>query len=388
MTPEFPMPRACPYHPPPGYDDLPGPVTRAELPSGEPVWVVTGYDEARALLTDPRISSDSTNPDHPEIALPRGAARPDRERKRLVQTFVEMDEPEHGDHRRAVIPEFTVRQARALRPAVQADADALLDRILAAGPPVELVSSYAVRLPAMTLARVFGVPEQDHAFFVEHAIPPVLNKDDAGPAFGALASYFGKRLEAAGDGVIGALGRRVTAGELSERQAVNTCLMLLVAGHETTANMIALGTLTLLAHPDQLAVVRREGAAGAVDELLRYLSIADTIPRVATADVAVGGTTIRAGDGVVLSLAASNRDDRAFTDAATLHVRRRARHHLAFGYGRHQCLGQNLARVELDVALTALFARVPDLRPAVGQDRLPVKPAVGLQGVTELPVVW
>ncbi|MFL6120506.1 cytochrome P450 [Actinophytocola sp.] len=392
MTPAaFPMARVCPYRLPPGYTGLraAGPVTRVSLGGGEWVWVVTDHDEVRALLTDPRMSSDSTNPAHPELGLPPGAPRPTPAQRLAVQTFVEMDDPGHRAQRRMVIPYFTVRRARRLRDHIQRTTDRLLDRMLAGTDPADLVTALAVPLPAFTLCRIFGVPQRDHRFFVTHAAVPVRSKKDAGPAFSALADYIDGLLEdpatARGDHLLGELARRVEAAELARTRAVDMVMMLLVAGHETTANTIALGTLTLLAHPGSWSAAPLPAV---VEEVLRHSSVADTVPRVAVDDVEIGGQRIRAGDGVILLLAAANRDEAVFPAADDFDPRRPHPRHLSFGYGPHQCLGQNLARVEVEVVLSTLRRRVPALRLARPAHQIPVKPALGLQGVTELPVAW
>lgn len=167
-------------------------------------------------------------------------------------------------------------------------------------------------------------------------------------------------------------------------------MFLLVAGHETTANVIGLSVLTLLEHPDQLAELRADAgvASGAVEELLRFLSVADELQRVAAADIEIGGVVVKEGDGVYLPNAAANRSPQVFADPDTLDVRRGTRHHLAFGYGVHQCIGQNLARAELEIALHELATRIPTLRLTEPLDALGIKPGGSVQGVFRLPVTW
>jgi cytochrome P450 len=166
--------------------------------------------------------------------------------------------------------------------------------------------------------------------------------------------------------------------------------MLLVAGHETTANMISLGVVALLKDPEQLAALQADPTKilMAVEELLRYFSIADPIPRLATEDVEVGGVTIKAGEGVIASGFAANFDPDAFTDAAEFDVERGTRSHVAFGYGPHQCLGQNLARQELEIVFETLFRRIPELKLAIPIEDIPFKEDGGLYGIHELPVAW
>jgi cytochrome P450 len=170
-------------------------------------------------------------------------------------------------------------------------------------------------------------------------------------------------------------------------------VLLLIAGHETTANMIALGTLALLEHPEQLAALRDAGnpqlVAAAVEELLRYLTIVHFgLRRVALADIEIGDRIIRAGDGVILATVAGNRDEQVFADPDRLDIHRDARRHVAFGFGVHQCLGQPLARVELQVAYGTLYRRIPSLRLAVDREQVPFKDDGLVYGVYELPVTW
>ncbi|MEU7133701.1 cytochrome P450 [Streptomyces sp. NPDC046261] len=393
-VPAVPMPRTCPYRPPGEYARLRarGPASRVTLAGGRWAWLVTGHREVRALLADPRMSADATDPRYPELAYVPEELLPSREVRRRTRTFVQMDLPEQGVHRRMVLGHFGSRRVAALRPFVEESARVLVGRMLAAGPPADLVRDFAAPLPAWVLTEVFGVPAADRPSFRAR-----LARGERG--IGELAPYLERVLaEGAADGLLGTMTARVRAGELTSRQALATLMMLLVAGHETTENMLAVGTLVLLTHP-----ARREGpppgprdVPGAVEELLRYVSTADLLSRVATADIDLaatgdegrGGVRIRAGDGVLLSLAAANRDGRVFADPDVFDPTRPGRGHLAFGHGPHQCLGNALARLELTVGLTVLLTRVPTLRPAVPAGRLPVKPALSLQGVTRLPVTW
>ncbi|MFI6291490.1 cytochrome P450 [Nonomuraea sp. NPDC050790] len=408
--PELPMPRACPYQPPPGYATLreQGPMARVRLRDGSAVWAVTGYSCARALLSDPRISSDALHPTHPELALPPGVPRHDPELRRQSLTFVEMDDPEHAEHRRMVIPYFSVRRVRALRPYLRAVTEDLVAKIVQKGPPADLVTSLAIPLPVLALCEVFGIPAPDRDAFRAWLTWPAGRAANAPSPMLAIDELITRLLHLKtaepADDLLSGLAARVKAGELSERQALETCSMLIMAGLETTANTLALAVLTLLAHPAQLATLRAESEtehirgpgpahepgtmAGAVDELLRYLTVADTIPRVALADVPVNGQTISAGDGVIVLLAAANRDAAAFPDPDRLDLLRPPGRHLAFSHGVHQCLGHALARAQVEIALTVLLTRLPEPRLAVPEDRLPIKPALSLQGVTSLPITW
>ncbi|MFE0148536.1 cytochrome P450 [Nonomuraea sp. NPDC059007] len=392
--PEIPMPRGCPYHPPPGYDRLRehGPLARAALRDGTPVWVVTGHAQARSLLADPRLSSDALHPAHPHLAREKGAPAPDAERKKRALSFVEMDDPLHAEHRRMVIPHFSLRRVRELRPHLRSLADGLITAMAGAGPPADLVSALAAPLPALTLCAVLGVPQEDQAVFTEHLRWPTLLDPAAGPPFRVvydlLARLLRDKAARPGDDVLSTLARRVAGGELSRRQAEEMAAMLVIAGHETTANTLALSVLTLLSRPGGLKALTAATMPRAVDELLRHTSVADPLPRVATAGISLGDRLIGDGDGVIVLLAAANRDAAAFPAPDDLDLDRRDARHLTFGHGPHQCLGNNLARAELETALSALLARLPTLRLAEPAGNLPVKPALSLQGVTRLPVTW
>ncbi|WP_414167875.1 cytochrome P450 [Streptoverticillium reticulum] len=393
-APVFPQGRGCPYQPPAAYPKLAehGPVTRVRLYDGREIWAVTGHAEARAVLTDPRFSSDRTHPAFPAI-LPRF----EEQRELPAVPMLGVDDPLHARQRRMFISAFGLKRINALRPQIQQIVDGLVDAMLAAGPGAELVSAYALPLPSMVICSLLGVPYADHEFFESRSRRLLLAQtaQEARAPRIDLQEYLGDLIDAKqsapGDGLLdGLVAEQYADGRIDRDELVMMSLLLLVAGHETTANMIALGAYTLLEHPDQLAALRAEPGLmpGAVEELLRYLSIADGLVRVAVEDAEIGGHTIRAGDGVVLPASVVNRDSAAYDRPDALDVRRSARHHIAFGFGVHQCLGQNLARAELEIALTTLFARIPSLRTAVPADELVLKPAGSLQGLVALPVTW
>jgi cytochrome P450 len=287
-----------------------------------------------------------------------------------------------------------------LRPAVQRIVDDLIDDLLAGPNPVDLVEAFALPVPSLVICELLGVPYADHGFFQDNS--KVLIRRSAEPeqraeGHRALSGYLddlmGEKLANPGADLLSGLARRVNAGELSRQEAAQMGVLLLIAGHETTANMIALGTLALLEHPDQLAVLRDEDdprvVAGAVEELLRYLNITHNgRRRVALEDIEIAGRTIRAGDGMIMANDIGNRDPDVFPDPDRLDIHRDARNHMAFGFGVHQCLGQPLARMELQVVYSTLYRRVPTLRRAVDLDRIPFKHDGSVYGVYELPVTW
>jgi cytochrome P450 len=391
---EFPMSRAtgCPLDPPPRLRELQRecPVTRVRLWDGSTPLLVTGYAEQRALLADPRVSAERTRPGYP-LQAPSGGAS---------LSFIAMDDPEHARQRRMVQGAFTVKRIAGMRPTVQRMVDDAIDALLAGPTPVDLVEALALPVPSLVICTMLGVPYEEHEFFQGITRTLVKRSSTAEQRDGArrqLAGYLdglvGARLEHPGDDLISGLAGRVAAGELSRPAATQTALLLLVAGHETTANMIALGTLALLEHPDQLAALRGaddpQVVGRAVEELLRYLTIVHGgRRRVALEDIEVGGRTVPAGTGLVLANDVGNRDPDVFADPDRLDLTRDAHHHVAFGFGMHQCLGQPLARMELQIVYSTLYRRIPTLRLAVERDQLRFKDDGLVYGVYELPVTW
>ncbi|MDF3298953.1 cytochrome P450 [Streptomyces tropicalis] len=389
----FPQDRTCPYHPPAGYDALRAdrPISRVSLYDGRPVWLVTGHEEARRLLADPRLSTDRTRP-----GFPMPSARFAAVRNRTI-ALLGIDDPEHRAQRRTVIPHFTVKRATALRPGIQRIVDDLLDAMIAQGPPAELVSAFALPVPSMVICTLLGVPYADHEFFEEQSRRLLRGPDasDTQEARELLEQYLGELIDRKrkepGDGLLDELvHQQLREGTLDRDELISLAVILLIAGHETTANMISLGTFTLLQHPERLAELRADPALlpAAVEELLRMLSIADGLLRLATEDIEVAGTTVRAGDGVAFSTSVINRDEEVYSAPDSLDFHRPVRHHVAFGFGIHQCLGQNLARAELEIALSSLLGRLPTLRLAAEPDTIPFKAGDTIQGMLELPVTW
>ncbi|MFI0980181.1 cytochrome P450 [Streptomyces sp. NPDC021093] len=392
----FPQDRTCPYAPPPGYDpvrETGRPVTRVQIYDGSEVWMVSGLAEARALLADQRLSSNRERPEFP--VFQRRLEGIERRRVELLG----VDDPEHNVQRRKLIPGFTLKRTTGLRPAIQATVDRLLDEMeaqLAAAPgtAIDLVSAFALPVPSIVICALLGVPYEDHDFF-EGETRKLLRgpePEDVEAARDSLDAYFGDlvdRKRARESGMpVGLLDDMVEVFEDKE-ELVQLAAILLLAGHETTSNMISLGTYTLLEHPEQLARFRDNpaGVPAACEELLRYLSIADGMSRLALEDIEIAGVTIRAGEAVILSTSLINRDPTVFEAPDKLDVERGERH-LAFGFGIHQCLGQNLARAEMEIALSTLFKRLPGLRLAVPAAEIPCKPGDTIQGFAELPVAW
>ncbi|WP_236792101.1 cytochrome P450 [Amycolatopsis sp. GM8] len=384
----------CPFDPPPEVRarQQEGPLSRVRLWDGSTPWLVTGYTEQRKLLADPRVSADISRPGYPSPAPITGQGS--------TISFILMDDPDHARLRRMVTGSFTVKRTETLRPAVQKIVDDLIDELLAGPRPVDLVEAFALPVPSLVICALLGVPYTDHEFFQDNS--KVIIRRDAKPeerAAGqrALGGYLdelmGEKLENPADDLLSGLAARVKAGELTRSEAAQMGVLLLIAGHETTANMIALGTLALLENPGQLALLResddRALVASAVEELLRYLNITHNgRRRVAREDIEIAGRTIRAGEGLILANDVGNRDGEMFPEPDRLDLTRNARGHVAFGFGVHQCLGQPLARLELQVVYSTLYRRIPTLALATDLERIPFKHDGSVYGVYELPVTW
>ncbi|GGY17586.1 cytochrome P450 [Streptomyces minutiscleroticus] len=387
-------PRDAPLDPPPLYTELRAkqPISRVSLWEGQlSPWLVTRWEDARAVLGSPAFSSDPTRPGAPTfkkdtVQNPRGF-------------FASHDDPVHAAMRRTLTREFMVKRITELRPAIARLTDELLTDLTELSGPADFVEHFALPLPSLVICELLGVPYEDHAFFQEHSRAIVdfnTTAQESMQAFARLAEYLLGLVETKrtrpGNDVITRLAAQVDEGVITDQDAADLSAFLLFAGHETTANMIALSTITLLSHPDQIPHILggQEQVAGAVEELLRYLSIVHGgLRRTAVEDVTIDGVTIRAGEGVIVPIHVANRDPEFFTAPGDLDLARaNARQHLAFGYGIHQCLGQPLARVELQIVLPEIFRRLPELKIAVPMDEIAFKQDTVVYGVVELPVTW
>jgi cytochrome P450 len=394
----FPTQRTCPFSPPERYREMRErePISRVRLPTGQEVWALTRYEDIRTMLSDPRFSSDRLDPGFPKLReLPTNAENDQRFRKSLIT----MDPPEHGPARRAVVGEFTVRRMERLRPRIQQIVDEHLDAMLGGPKPADLVRALSLPVPSLVICELLGVPYADHDFFQTRSgtlLRATSTMEQVRAASDELRGYLDELVRAKeadpGDDLLGRqIVKQRETGTEDHGGLVALAFLLLVAGHETTANMISLSTVALLEHPDQLAALRADPTKtpSAVEEMLRVFTIAEfAASRVATDDVEIGGVLIRKGEGVLALANAANHDDTQFADPDSVDVDRGARHHIAFGYGAHQCLGQNLARMELSIVLDTLFARVPTLRLAAPVADLPFKDDGVIYGLYELPVTW
>ncbi|MCZ4125222.1 cytochrome P450 [Streptomyces sp. H39-S7] len=393
----FPAARGCPFAPPQETTRVQGEdaVPRVSIWNGTEPWLFTRYDDVRTVLSDPRFSADKSRPGYP---LSSAAAAAEAA---VTPTLLVMDNPAHDTYRRLVQREFTVRRAEEWRPTARAAVDDALDALTDGEQPADLVAHVALPVALSMVCVLLGVPFADRDFFrsrTHTANSMHVTTAQATAARAELQEYLQslvrQREKDPGDDFISRLAvRHLRTGAMSEDLIAAMALLLLTAGHDTTANMIALGTLALLRHPDSYAALHRGDdpalAARTTEELLRYLTIVQRgIRRIAVEDVTVGRQLVRAGEGVIAAIDVANRDPGRFRATDTLDTAQNPRDHLAFGYGPHQCLGQSMARVELQEAYQGIARRLPGLRPAVPLQDIRFKSDMAVYGVHELPVRW
>ncbi|MFI7276991.1 cytochrome P450 [Streptomyces sp. NPDC049879] len=367
--------------------ETPG-LTRVRMNHGEDAWLVTRYDDARLVLGDRRFSR----------AAAVGRDEPRQSEGRRSSGILAMDPPEHTRLRTLVAKAFTVRQVERLRPQVRALAEELLDAMEAAGQPADLVEDYALPIPVFVICQMLGVPAADRPRFRVWSDSMLstraMSEEEFAAVRGELRAYMaglvaGHRRAPRDDLMTALVEARDHGDRLSEEELIDLCIAVLVAGHETTATQLPNFVHTLLRHPDQLAGLRADPAAvpGAVEELLRFvpLGAGAGAARYATEDVEVGGTLVRAGEPVLVSVGAANQDPGRFADAGRLDVGRADPHHLGFGHGVHHCLGAPLARLELQEGLGALITRFPGLRLA---GEVLWKEELLVRGPRAMPIGW
>jgi hypothetical protein len=383
----------APLDPPSQYARLrqEAPISRISLWGGRSTpWLVTRWEDARTVLASTAVSSLSSRPGFPTAVEGMPPMPPGY--------FFGQDDPVHDTFRKALTREFMVKRIEALREPTVRIFEQLLDGMIEGGGPADFIEAVALPLPSLVISELLGVPYEEHEFFQSHSkvlIDTAATAEQKTAAHQALGDYLQRLVEDKrrdpADDLVSRLGEHVDAGTFSVRDAADVGAFLLFAGHETTANMIGLGVLALLEHPGQLPRLYAGKAelANAVEELLRYLTIAHMgLSRVAIDDITVGDVTIRAGEGVKILLNSANRDADVFDDADMLDLARaNARQHVAFGYGIHQCLGQPLARMELQIVLPEVFRRLPNLRIEPGRE-VTFKQTSAAYGAAVMPVTW
>jgi cytochrome P450 len=387
MSPSF---REDPY---PYYERFRGPTPLLRV--GETIWFALGHADVTTMLRHPNLSTDES---HAATEAERVEEDPNRSRSLLF-----MDPPDHTRLRSLVARAFTPRRIDELRATTQAIATELVDAMAAKTGPVDLVQAFAYPLPVRVICALLGVPPEDEALFtswsrgVARSVDPSVLRTPAieatiEEARASLRAYLGDLLAARrrtpGDDLVSALAAVDADGDrISSREVVALVQLLLVAGHETTVNLIGNGTLALLRNPEQLALLRRspELVGPAVDEFLRFDGPVQITQRIVTQDMTVVGCPVKRGDEIMLVLGAANRDPAAFPEPHKLDVTRDARRHVGFGGGIHHCLGAALARMEGQIAFATLLDRFPRLELAGTPER---RPTFTLRGLETLPVAF
>ncbi|MCM3882254.1 cytochrome P450 [Frankia sp. R82] len=367
-------------------------------PFGLAANVVTRYEEVREILGDAKEFGNFAGG---FLGPPRAGARgPHGERLDELRAgnLLALDPPEHSRLRRMLTPEFTGTRMRRLESRITEIVEQALDDVERAGQPVDLVSTFALPVPSLVICELLGVPYADRDDFhrrtarqIDLTLPVEERLSVLAESREYMATLVGRARRQPGEDTLGMLVRE-HGDELSTVELVGIANLLLIAGHETTANMFALGTLALLRHPDQLAAVRDQPTMvmPAVEELLRWLSIVHSaVPRTAHRSVvALGGRRIGAGEHLVMSLPAANRDPAFIDDPDRLDITRGSVGHVAFGFGRHHCLGAPLARMELRIGLPALLRRFPRLALAVPFADVDFRANTVVYGLRALPVTF
>lgn len=383
----------CPFDPDPEYQRLrvEEPVARVSTPAGLDVWLISGYANAKRVLGDADSFSniDSSSSHLMGDVNQLGAPPP-------PGVLLRHDGDEHSRLRLRLAREFMIKRVAKLEPFVRSVVREHIDRLSEMSGPIDLYRAFGLPVPALVISELLGVPEGDREEFEIATASQVdlrLSLQERQAAAVASAGFFARlvasKLENPGDDLISRLILEPTERPMDAAELMGIALLLLAAGHDTTANMITLGTYALLQHPEQAAIVESGNLPDtAVDELIRYLSIVHNgVLRLAVRDVVIGDVTIRAGEHVAVSLESANRDPEFLTNADRLDLTRSSAH-IGFGYGPHQCLGQHLARLELRVALLELFRRVRGLQVAVPEEEIPFKNDMVVYGVRELLVRW
>lgn len=370
-----------------------GPVTHVTMPDGTRAWLITGYEDVRGALADPRLVKDWARKMAPEEGWD-----PDPAFEFLNVHLLNMDPPDHTRLRKLVTKAFTARRVAGLRPRVEAITSSLLSA-MADGDRAELdlIEAFAFPLPITVICELIGIPVDDQEDFRSwsHALmSSVASQEEMLSAGQAMYRYFtnlvaAKRRAPADDLLSALITARDEGDSLDERELIGMLFLLLVAGHETTTNLIASGTLALLTHPDELSRLRADPSLlpGAVEELLRFVNpVSHATERFTLEPVSIGGVTISPREWVVCATSSANHDPARFPDPGRLDLSRDTAGHMAFGHGIHFCLGAPLARLEGEVAFGALLSRFPSLSLAVPVSELRWRPSSLIHGLETLPI--
>lgn len=392
----FPVARQDPMHPPRDYAawGTEQRISRVTQWNGAPAWFVTRYEDVRALLMDPRLSADATSPAYPAQTAALALVRRD------YQVFAQMDPPGHTAERRLLQAEFSAPATERLRPKVQALVDALIDKMTAGKSSGDLVTEFAVPLPCQVICTLLGVPESDHAAIQGWSkdISSRSTSQEAAAAKiqefceGYLTDLVRHKNEKLGDDLLSRLiVNHMRPGTITPRKVVSLARLFLNAGHESSTGTLGLGLAALLYHPDELEKLRRDPSLikSAIEEILRFTDVTHSGRlRVASEDIEIAGVTIRAGDAIIMHQPTADRQETVFPEPDRFDITRNPTQHLAFGAGIHRCIGQPLARMELQLGIGTLVERLPAVRPALPIGELNFHGRMAIYGLESLPVTW
>lgn len=396
-VPKFPIPRdpRCPFDPAKDLMVLAreSPIYKVLMWDGREAWLATRIDDVRKILTDPRFSAVPVKEKMPAVSAALKAA------KVLDHSFLRQDDPEHAVGRQKWQPFFYSKNVSALRPDIERYVVEAIGNLLASGPPADFVEHVALQVPSRVIAQLLDIPREDHEFFQTESAnrarisesPEILEEANR-----KLMEYWrhlvAQRSQNPGNDLVSQLIKReIDAGTFDAEEIVAGAHLILFAGHDTTSNMIALGTMALLQQPHLIERIKADPSVTprVVEELLRIMSIVQNgLTRIALEDVEIGGQAIAAGEGVIAHLAAANRDESLFSHGQEIDPDRPVRAHVAFGAGPHFCIGAQLARTELQIALDTIFRRIPTLALAVDPQKADFKYDGLFFGLHTLPVTW
>ncbi len=398
-VPFWPTKRGYPLDPPPAsrHWQKEEPIKKVRIWSGQEAWLVTRYEDVKALMNNPNLSSDGSKPGFPGQTPGQAIGRS------KYRNIISMDPPEHTKQRRMLTAEFTIKRVNELKPKIKSIAEDLVDKMIAkaeSGEQADLVTDLCWPLPTLVICGLLGVPYEEHDYFQESADVLTSNLSPMDEVERVTEDFCGRylpelvqrKVDNPQDDLLSRLvQQQMIPGHMTHHEMVSLSRLLLIAGHETTANTLSASLWALLANPEEMKKLTDDPSRiePATEELLRYVDATQGgRRRVALADIEIGGVTIRKGDGIIGFNPSANRDPERWDNPDKLDLDRDARGHVAFGFGMHQCLGQPIARAEIQSALEALFSRLPNVQLAVPFEDVTFDEERFIFRVDTLPVTW